>query len=77
MIDWGGEPVNELLSGQTGSGTASVLRTASEKIEAETYKELPTVGRAFNYYLLDVRLARTDTSPPPSDGRRSDSVRPR
>jgi hypothetical protein len=60
MIDRIGDPVNDLLSGQTGSGTVSVLRSMSEKVKAKAKEAISTAGRVENFCLLDVRLYETD-----------------
>jgi hypothetical protein len=60
MIDRIGDPVNDLLSGQTGSGTVNVLRTVSEKVKAEAKEALSIAGRVGNVCLLDVSLYETD-----------------
>ncbi len=60
MINRIDDPVTVLLSGQTGSGTVSVLRTVSEKIKAEAKEVLSTAGRVGKFCLLNVRLYKTD-----------------
>lgn len=63
MINRIGDPVNTLLSGQTGSGIACILRTMSEKVKAEAKEALSTAGRVGNFCLLDVRFCKTDAYP--------------
>lgn len=62
MINRIDNPVNVLLSRQTGNGTVSVLRTVLEKIKAETKEILSTAGRVGKFCLLHVRLYTTDAS---------------
>ncbi len=55
--------LGDLLSGQTGSGILSLLRSVSKKVKAEAEEALSTAGPVRNSCLRDVELDKTDASP--------------
>lgn len=55
--------LGDLLSGQTGSGIVSLLRSVSKKVKAEAKEALSTAGPVRNSCLRDVELEKTAASP--------------